>query len=798
MNKTRITISMLLAFAGVLALCGTATAQPPKTLTIIVQGAGSVTLDPAGGSYARGTPVTMTATPDPGWVFDRWEGPTIEGSTSNPQVITMYNNYTVTAFFTTPTGVDIVRKRDAVVRVVDSGQNPVAGVDVAINMESRDFPFGVAVSKSLLSNSQYRDFVRQNSPRWWDWAVFENEAKWYANEGAQGFVNYQDADAMIDLLSAWGFTLRGHALFWAVPDFIQQWVQDLPYPTELQQAVDARLNDAVSHFAGKFAHWDVNNEMVHGTFFEDRLGAGTRAAMHNQTAALDPGVLITVNDYNVVSGGWDLQAFKDLVVQLEADGAQIDNLGVQCHMNTDDTIEEINQRLNSVAELGYPIWVTEFDVADPDPTVRAQAVEDFYRTAFAHPSVEGILMWGFWAGDHWRGADAALVDLDWTLNEAGQRYASLMAEWWTDTNGTSDSAGEVSFNGFHGTYNVTLTNGGSPEVHNVTLSAGSGTEVLTVVLGNGTPADQAAPTPDPLTWSVEPTPLDENAVTMTAATASDASGVEYYFSNLTDPSHDSGWLDTPFFTDTGLSTGVQYTYAVKTRDKAVVPNEGSWSAQRSAATSADDNVLVNSGFEYGYPDGWSDFGSSSILATDEQSASGQFSCYVGNRSETWKGITQDLMGKMTDGGTYDMSASFLLANSASEPVQMTIKQVDAAGTNYFGVGTGTANDTSWTQVSGTFTLNVTGSLTELRVFLEGPAIGVDMYVDDITAIATATPPPPPAACDNDGVCEAGEDCNNCASDCAGVTGGKPANRYCCGNGVAESAEGGGAVCDGNF
>jgi hypothetical protein len=53
-------------------------------------------------------------------------------------------------------------------------------------------------------------------------------------------------------------------------------------------------------------------------------------------------------------------------------------------------------------------------------------------------------------------------------------------------------------------------------------------------------------------------------------------------------------------------------------------------------------------------------------------------------------------------------------------------------------------------------------------------------------------------CDNDGVCEAGEDCEVCASDCAGVTSGRPSGRYCCGNGVAESQEGDGTVCDGNY
>jgi endo-1,4-beta-xylanase len=32
---------------------------------------------------------------------------------------------------------------------------------------------------------------------------------------------------------------------------------------------------------------------------------------------------------------------------------------------------------------------------------------------FAHPSVEGILMWGFWQGKHWR-PNAFLWKKDWT------------------------------------------------------------------------------------------------------------------------------------------------------------------------------------------------------------------------------------------------------------------------------------------------------------------------------------------------------------------------------------------------
>ena len=52
-------------------------------------------------------------------------------------------------------------------------------------------------------------------------------------------------------------------------------------------------------------------------------------------------------------------------------------------------------------------------------------------------------------------------------------------------------------------------------------------------------------------------------------------------------------------------------------------------------------------------------------------------------------------------------------------------------------------------------------------------------------------------CNNNGTCDAGENCNTCSADCKSKTGGKPAGRYCCGNGVHEAAETT-ALCNGNF
>jgi uncharacterized repeat protein (TIGR02543 family) len=68
------------------------------TLTVYTEGGGSVTLNPAGGTYDEDTDVSLTAVPAAGWTFDHWSG-NLTGD-DNPATITMDGDKTVTAHFT--------------------------------------------------------------------------------------------------------------------------------------------------------------------------------------------------------------------------------------------------------------------------------------------------------------------------------------------------------------------------------------------------------------------------------------------------------------------------------------------------------------------------------------------------------------------------------------------------------------------------------------------------------------------------------------------------------------------------
>ncbi|MGC8956191.1 MAG: InlB B-repeat-containing protein, partial [Fervidobacterium sp.] len=74
------------------------------TLTVNVSptGAGTVTLNPSGGTYAPGTVVTLTANPSTGYHFVNWSGDAT--GSSNPTTVTMNSNKNVTANFAINTG----------------------------------------------------------------------------------------------------------------------------------------------------------------------------------------------------------------------------------------------------------------------------------------------------------------------------------------------------------------------------------------------------------------------------------------------------------------------------------------------------------------------------------------------------------------------------------------------------------------------------------------------------------------------------------------------------------------------
>lgn len=355
--------------------------------------------------------------------------------------------------------IENIRMREMDIVVEDADGQPIENVNLEVEQVRHHFGFGTAVSADSLASEQYRNFVKNN----FEWVTPGNAMKWYSTEANKDEITYEDAETIVEFCEANNIKLHGHTLFWAPEQWPPDWVKELSQE-ELQSQVENRLIDIVTHFKGKVDHWDVLNEGLHGDFYKRNLGPDIRTWMFEKANEIAPEAKMFINDYNIIAGK-DLPEYKELIQELIENGAPIEAVGAQCHFGGTSETEGANaidpldvlEKLDSLAELDLPVWLTEFDAPHPDAQVRAKGLEKFYYAAFSHPAVHGVTMWGFWANDHWRGENAAIVEADWTVNAAGEKYQELLDKWTTKTSGTTAENGAFSFKGFHGTYEVKFT-----------------------------------------------------------------------------------------------------------------------------------------------------------------------------------------------------------------------------------------------------------------------------------------------------------------------------------------------------
>ncbi len=150
------------------------------------------------------------------------------------------------------------------------------------------------------------------------------------------------------------------------------------------------------------------------------------------------------------------------------------------------------------------------------------------------------------------------------------------------------------------------------------------------------------------------------------------------------------------------------------------------------------SLLTNPGFETGNTTGWSGFGCN--ISISNESHNGNYGCLVSNRTSTWNGIMHTISGVISDGQICTISGWAKLQNADSNSVRITVKQTDDSGTSYHFVDSSTCNSGTWTYLSGDFTLDVNGVLTDLFFYFEGPQAGINFYVDDVSLFGPDSDP----------------------------------------------------------
>ncbi len=156
------------------------------------------------------------------------------------------------------------------------------------------------------------------------------------------------------------------------------------------------------------------------------------------------------------------------------------------------------------------------------------------------------------------------------------------------------------------------------------------------------------------------------------------------------------------------------------------------------------NLVTNPGFETGDTTGWFAFGTPTIAAETGQVHSGTYAAQVSNRTQTFMGIAQSFAGVLQTGQTYTVSAWVRLVIGGNQTMQLTMQKTDGSGTAYAAVASGSVSSSSWTQLSGQYTYNPSGTVTALNLYAEMPNNPTNAYyIDDVQLTNQAPPPPQP-------------------------------------------------------
>ncbi len=347
------------------------------------------------------------------------------------------------------------------------------GAQITVEQLRHEFWFGCAISNGVFENymsEEDKKMFKQKFLENFNSAVTENAVKWGTMERRKGEVNYKVVDAMLAWTEENDIPLRGHNIFWGIPRFVQSWVKELN-DEELEQTLKNRAETLTARYKGRFAEYDLNNEMIHGNYYEDRLGPDITKKMAQWCKNGDPDIQLYLNDYDILTGN-RLTHYMAHIRNLLKQGVPIAGIGVQGHLHGDIFDRgALKNALDSLAVFNLPIRITEFnipgqrskyyidrnlEITSEGEQLKAKEMVDYYRICFAHPAVEGILMWGFWEGANWI-PESSLYKKDWSPTPAAETYHNLIyKEWWTSEKGTADNRGNLTVSAFFGKYKITV------------------------------------------------------------------------------------------------------------------------------------------------------------------------------------------------------------------------------------------------------------------------------------------------------------------------------------------------------
>ncbi|MCS7264437.1 MAG: endo-1,4-beta-xylanase [Armatimonadetes bacterium] len=400
-------------------------------------------------------------------------------------------------------GIERHRKGEAIFEFVLPNGLPATDLLVVASQQSHDFLFGCPIRPKHYNDERHLKFFRQ---------IFNFvellEFNWGQYEPEEGKPLVEERRKFI---FEWCYPngisqFYGHMLVWtrqygeypktALPLWLFRYDRKTQY-----ELLKKRIQREVKDYSDVNILWDVVNEPIHcrawgewekpNRFDEplEKVFAYVADALRWANEA-NPKAKLLINEYDLFVSENSKNRFLQLLKMLLDNNVTIHAVGIQAHdlqAAYYPSPKEIWDACEAFGtQLGLNIYFTELcyfsDPKQPirgkyrtgfwSPEIQAEAVEDFYRTAFSHPKVAGIVYFGLVGGEIWQ-TETGLLDENFQTKPAWERLTKLLSrEWWTIKSGRTGKDGKFTFRGFFGRYKIEVSHNGRTHSFDVHLQKG--------------------------------------------------------------------------------------------------------------------------------------------------------------------------------------------------------------------------------------------------------------------------------------------------------------------------------------
>ncbi len=262
--------------------------------------------------------------------------------------------------------------------------------------------------------------VRSDFIQYWDQITPENEGKWGSVEGTRDVYNWAPLDRIYNYARENNIPVKAHTFVWGNQS--PAWLNNLSGP-EVAAEIEEWIRDYCARYPDT-AMIDVVNESTPGhapaTYAQRAYGNNWIIRVFQIARQYCPNSILILNDYNVLS--WNTNEFIAMA-RPAVEAGVVDALGLQAHGLEDWSLNDISNKLNQVAALGLPIYISEYDVARTNDQQQLQIMQTQFPLFYNHPSVKGITLWGYVVGRTWVNGSGLIQEngarrpaMNWLMN----------------------------------------------------------------------------------------------------------------------------------------------------------------------------------------------------------------------------------------------------------------------------------------------------------------------------------------------------------------------------------------------